>query len=366
MTDWGRIREEFPSLRNWTYLNSATYGQVPRRAMSAMNRYFARLDEFAAGDFLSWFDDMDCLRAQIAALIQATPSDIAFTPNASTALGWMLNGMEWQSGDQILTLEDEFPNNLYAPWFARGVEFLQVPWERFHEAITPRTKLVILSLLNYSTGFRPPLEQMAPMLRERGILLYLDGTQGVGALQFDASTIRPAMLAVHGYKWMLSPTGAGFCYVDPEVRDRIAPQVVGWRTHKTWREVDNLHHGKPEFADSAERYEGGGLPYTVLYAMQQSVELMLEVGPAVIEERVLGLADEVRAILRDAGAQVGNCATPIVAGRFPRHDVSALAKRLRERHVLVAARHGHLRVSPHFYNDESDLQRFSQELRNAL
>ncbi len=132
------------------------------------------------------------------------------------------------------------------------------------------------------------------------------------------------------------------------------------------RQVDNLLHGRPEFPDGAERFEGGGLPFTLLYAMEACVDLLLEIGPARIEQRVLELASQVRAILRGAGAEVAGGETPIVCGRFPQHDVSLVARRLRERRVVAAARHGHLRVSPHFYNNEADLVRLSEALREVL
>jgi cysteine desulfurase/selenocysteine lyase len=365
--DWERIRDEFPSLRGWTYLNTATYGQMPRSGARAMADHIAHRDELACSDFLSWFDDADRLRGSIARLINATPGDIAFTGVASASLAILLSGIEWKPGDQIITLLNEFPNNLYAPHFAgSGVTFVETGWDRFYDAITPRTRLVLMSMLNYSSGFRPPLEEVSPFLRKQGILLYVDGTQGVGALRFDAARIRPSMLAVHGYKWMLAPTGAGFMYIDPELRAALPPNIVGWRSHKAWREVDNLHHGRPEFKDTAEKYEGGMIPFALLYALEASVNLMLELGPDAIEMRVLSLADRLRQILRECGAEVADGDTPIVAGRFPRHDVSAIARELKARRVVVSARHGHLRVSPHFYNNDADLDRFETALRLLL
>jgi selenocysteine lyase/cysteine desulfurase len=155
---------------------------------------------------------------------------------------------------------------------------------------------------------------------------------------------------------MLSPTGAGFFYIDPELRDRIQPNVVGWRSDKRWREVDNLHHGKPEFKAAAEKYEGGMISFALLYAMQASVELMLELGPDNIERRVLELANLLRTSLLESGAEVADGATPIISARFPGRDVSALSKRLNGRRIVVSARHGFLRVSPHLYNNEPDLQ----------
>ncbi len=360
--NWQEVRAQFPSLARWTYLNTATFGQLPKRGVAAAAKHFEHRDELACADFLEWFDDADRIRGTVSRLITCAPQDVAFIPTASAGLAILLNGLDWKSGDQIVTLENEFPNNLYAPHFA-GVEFIETSWEGFYDAINSRTRLVLMSMLNYSNGFRPPLEETGPYLRERGILLYVDGTQGVGALRFDVSRIRPAMLAVHAYKWLTSPNGAGFFYVDPELGSRLTPNVVGWRSDKRWREVDNLHHGKPEFKPSAERFEGGMISFALLYAMEQAIELMLEIGPERIEGRVLALADGVRAILRDAGAEVCDGATPIVSGRFANRNVSQLSLELKSRGVLVSARHGHLRVSPHFYNDESDLARLAEELR---
>jgi cysteine desulfurase/selenocysteine lyase len=367
-TDWAAIRREFPALAHWTFLNTATFGQLPRRATEAVARHFAHRDELACGDFLDWYDDADRVRAKIGSLIGCSAADVAFVPNASTALGLLLAGLDWRSGDRVLTLEHEFPNNLYAPGLLErfGVEAVACPWECFYESLGARTRLVVLSSVNYNTGFAPPLAELADVLRSRGILLFIDGTQSLGALRFDVRRIQPDMLAVHGYKWLLSPNGAGFFYISPQLRERLQPNVVGWRSHRDWRNVDNLHHGVPELPATAEKYEGGSLSFALLYAMEASVDLILEIGPEAIEERVLGLAAAARDILRELGASVADGASPIVAARFENRDVSALARALKEQRVLVAARRGYLRVSPHLYNNEQDLEIFRRELRALL
>jgi selenocysteine lyase/cysteine desulfurase len=356
--DWQAIRGEFPALAHWTYLNTATFGQLPRRATEAVARHFAHRDEVACWDFLTWYDDADRLRAKVGRLICCSPEDIAFVPNASAALGILLTGLDWSPGDRIVTLEHEFPNNLYAPALLGrfGVEMIETPWERFYESVDENTRLVAISSANYNTGFAPPLDEIAAFLRQRHVLLFVDGTQSLGALPFDASRIQPDMFAVHAYKWMLSPNGAGFMYVRPDLRERLRPNVMGWRSHRDWRNVDNLHHGVPDLTTTAEKYEGGSISSSLLYAMEASIDLMLEIGPEVIEKRVLGLAAKAREILRDLGATVEVQASPIVAARFENHDVSALARALKEKRVLVAARRGHLRVSPHFYNNDQDLE----------
>src|SRR5579872_12431 len=258
LVNWEDIRKEFPALDRWTYLNTATYGQMPRRAADAMAAHSKRRDELACTDFLDWYTDSDRMRARIARLIHAEPDDIAFVPNAAGALSIVLSGIAPKPNENIVTLDDEFPNYLYQG-SAR-----KVPWERLHKSVDDRTRLVAFSEVNYATGFRPPLTEISRFLAEKGVPLFLDGSQSVGALTFDVRKTPVDVLAVHGYKWLMSPTGAGFMYVSPAFRKKLPPNVIGWRSHHDWRNVDRLHSGTPEFKDAAEKYEGGGLPFHLL------------------------------------------------------------------------------------------------------
>jgi selenocysteine lyase/cysteine desulfurase len=297
-------------------------------------------------------------------LVHCEAADIAFVISASTGLAALILGLPWQPGDEVLTLDDEFPNQLYvSAVLARfGARLRTVAWSEFYQSVSQRTRLVVLSTVNYATGFRPPLEEISRFLRERGVLLYVDGTQSVGALQFDIGLVRPSVLCVDAYKWMLSPNGAGFLYIDPELRERLPASVVGWRSDRNWRSVYALNHGEPLFAESAEKYEGGMLPFPSIYGMGAVIELMLQAGPAAIEARVLELARKARAMLCGLGAEVNADASQIVTAILPGRDAGELARSLKERRILVSARHRRLRVSPHFYNDETDLE----ILRKAL
>ena len=362
--DWKALRAEFPALANWTYLNTAAYGQMPRSAVDAVSRHLARRDELACDDYLSWFDDLDAIRESCARLIHCEAADIAFVMNASTGLAALIQGLPWNPGDEVLTLHDEFPNQLYvSAALARfGARLRTASWSGFFPSVNERTRLVVLSTVNYATGFRPPLEEVSRFLRQRGVLLYVDGSQSVGALQFDIERVRPSVLCVDAYKWMLSANGAGFLYVDPELRQRLPATVVGWRSDRDWRSVDSLNHGEPVFADTAEKYEGGMLPFPSIYGMGAVIDMMLRVGPAAIEARVLALAGKARAMLCGLGAEVNSDESQIVTAMLPGQDARELARSLKERRILVSARHGRLRISPHFYNDETDLE----TLRKAL
>jgi selenocysteine lyase/cysteine desulfurase len=358
--DWQIIRSEFPALENRAYLNTATFGQLPCRATEAVAKHWRQRDELACTDFLNWYNDADRLRGSIAKLIGATVDDIAFVTNAAAALGMVLAALDLKPDDNIVTLQDEFPNYLYMP------QMREAPWERFYDSIDGKTRLVAISEVNYATGFRPPLKEISEFTRERGILLFVDGTQSLGALTVDVRKLNIDIYAVHGYKWMISPPGSAFMAVSGDARGRIRPMTVGWRSHRTWRDVDNLHHGVPEFVDSAEKYEGGGLPFALLYALEQSVDMMLEIGPGLIEQRVLQLAGSVRERLRESGAEVPENGSQIVAANFPGRDPSHLARELKKSNVHVAARHGFLRISPHFYNDQNDLEQLCEAIKPLI
>jgi cysteine desulfurase / selenocysteine lyase len=358
--NWTNIRAEFPALARWTYLNTATYGQMPLRAVEAMTGHSKRRDELATTDFLDWYAGADRMRASIAQLIHAEPEDIAFVPNAAAALSIVLAGIAPKPDENIVTLHDEFPNYLY-----QGAA-RKVRWEQVHASVDDKTRLVAFSEVNYATGFRPPLADIVKFLGTRSVPLFLDGSQSLGALTFDVRKTPVDVLAVHGYKWLMSPTGAGFMYVAPAFRKKLPPNIIGWRSHHDWRNVDRLHSGRPEFKDAAEKYEGGGLPFHLLYAMEASVDWMLEIGPEAIERRVLGLAKSARSMLLSLGAHVEDTGSQIVIAGFEGVDASATARALRDEKVVIAARHGRLRISPHFYNDDEDLMRLERALKKLL
>jgi selenocysteine lyase/cysteine desulfurase len=211
---------------------------------------------------------------------------------------------------------------------------------------------------------------MVPSLRDRGILVYLDGTQSVGALQFDCNAIQPDFLAVDAYKWMISPNGAGFLYVRPEVREWLRPNVIGWRSDREWRNVESLHQGAPRFSQRAEKYEGGMLPFPSLVAMAASMALFEELGSAIVEQRVLELAADLRRGMAALGAeefpsQPQTLPSQILLFKMNGIDSSVLAKKLESNRIQVSARREYLRISAHFYNNEDDIEALLGALRSA-
>jgi selenocysteine lyase/cysteine desulfurase len=363
--NWPLLRAEFPALANWTYLNTATYGQTPMRSLAAMEAHFERRARLACSDFLDWFDDVDDVRRRIGRLLNCSGQDIAFASSAAAALSLFLGGIEWRAGDRIVTLRDEFPNQYYyAKWLgARGVELVEMA--RINE-LPLRTRAVVASTVSYITGYRPDMAAVGAMARQCGARFYVDATQSAGALAIDLEQISPDMCAVDPYKWLLAPNGAAFFYVSPALRERLAPQVFGWRSDRNWRSVEDLSADSPNLPDSAERYEGGMLNFPSIYALGESVGLILETGIDHIERRVLGLANATADILESLGAVAAHRNTHIISAKWENGAAARIYDFLRERRVLVSARRGGLRVSPHFYNDESDLEILQTALADAL
>ena len=365
--NWSAIRGRYPALANWTYFNSASFGLLSRATTAAVAAHFQHRDDLACHDFLAWFDDIDRTRGKAAQLINASAADIAFSINASTPLSLLLGGAHFRRGDRIVTLTHEFPNQLYYAALLRekGIDFVEVDWPDFFSAVTPETRAALMSQVSYTTGFRPPLEQIGPWLKERGILFYVDATQALGALTLDVARVQPAMVAVHGYKWLLCPNGAAFFYVSPEVREWLQPNIVGWRSHEDWRNVNRLHHGAPVFKNAAEKYEGGMPAFPCLYAMDASLSEFLAIGPGAIESRVLELAGLLGDRLQEVDdADVLHRHSPIVCARFRRLDAAQLVLKLERHRILAAARHGAVRLSVHLYNNEADIDRLIEVLRN--
>jgi selenocysteine lyase/cysteine desulfurase len=333
-----------------------------------MTDFFASQNRMASRDLLAWYNGLDHIRTRAARLINAQPEDIAFFPSTSHVLAELLHGIPWQPGDQVLALENEFPNNIYAPAALRErqVEFREIPRGELNNALNPRVRLVLASVMNYADGYRFPWQGLREKLDQHNTLLFLDGTQGCGALHLDLAQIRPDALAVHGYKWLLSPAGAGFAYIAPHLRAWLQPQVIGWRSHHAWRDVDNLHHGPPVYPSTAQRYEGAMQPLALLFAMEQSINLMLELTPAAIESRILSLAAQAKTIIEKLGGTVAHSGSPILACSFPRQDPSRLSQALETRNIFTSARQGKLRISLHLYNNESDLEALASALRAEI
>ncbi|MFL6193809.1 MAG: aminotransferase class V-fold PLP-dependent enzyme [Thermoanaerobaculia bacterium] len=364
-----RRLDEFPAARECAYLNHAGTGPLPRRAAEAM----ARLAETVSrtGDRL-WADRMqevERVRGLAARLLGArAAAEVAFVENTSTALSLVSEGFDWRPGDNVVGAALEFPSNVY-PWLnlARfGVEYRQaaeregrIDPDELLGLCDDRTRMLALSWVQYASGFRSDLGRLGAACRERGILFVVDVIQGLGVLPIDVERDGVDVAAASGHKWLLGPEGAGILYVSSRVVERLRPVRVGWRTPKDpfhWTDYDLTWN------EGAKRFESGTLNVYGIVALGASLDLLLEAGIEAIEPRVLALADRAARGLADLGFTLVSSRRPgetsgIVTATHPSREAGALVKHLAGLDVVVAARAGRLRFSPHFYNTDEEIDR---------
>lgn len=360
-------RAEFPILDRMIYLNHAGVAPIPARGAEAIRRYADDLANLGATPMPRWIEETQRTRRAAAELIGTRPHEVAFVQNTTHGLLCVANSLPWRAGDNVVTAEGEFPANVQ-PW--RNLEQLgvarRVVPERpdrtfsvddFRERIDARTRLVAVSLVQYATGYRMPVESLAELCRERGAWLCLDAIQAVGAMPVNVEALGCDFLSADGHKWMLGPEGCGIFYVRRELLDVVNDSMVGWLGRERPLEFDNHEQAA---APSARRFEPGSLNVAGVLALGESLRLFHEVGPAAVWSRIEALTAHVRqAAAREALDVVSPAGdgerSGIVCLRWEGIDEKAVAARLADRDIIVSPRRGSVRLSPHFYNTTEQL-----------
>jgi selenocysteine lyase/cysteine desulfurase len=323
----------------------------------------------------AFFDVPNRLRACLAKLIGAQPEDIALTSGASTGMSAIAYGLKWQPGDEILTAIREFPLQ-YSTWKPmeerEGVKLNIVsPRDRFLtaddviSALTPKTRLVSISLVRFDNGVLIDAARIAAACRAQGALLLLDASQGCGAVPIDVAAMGVDFLVSAGYKFLLGPFGTGFFWAKPEHVANMRPGPFYWMAGKG---VDSnfaaMDFANPAPAPSGRRWD---VAETANYfnhaALDASVEFVLQAGPDTVREHNHNLIELLYSRLpKDRcvptspldPAQRGPYAC--FAARAP-EKTAALYDRLRKENIIVSLREGNIRVSPYLYNTERDIDR---------
>ena len=369
-----KYRHLFPITEEYAYLNHASIAPYSVPVAKAMDEFIANRHRRGGLDTPKWEERLEQVRGLTAQLIAATPEEIAFISNTSHGLNIVASGMDWREGDNLIGAETEFPANVY-PWLnlqRLGVKVRFAPArdnrilvEDIAALMDERTRLVALSFVEFATGFRNDLTAIGQLCRERGIYFCVDGIQGLGALDLKVTQSPIDFLAAGGPKWLMGPIGTGFFYCRQALIEKLVPVRVGW-----WGVVDRddyFRYDSP-LRDNARRFEEGSLNFLGIHGLGASLELLLEVGLPRIEERVLGLTDYLIAGLQERGYHIITpIASPhersgIVCFNHPLHASEDLEQRLRKARVVISKRSQAIRVSPHFYNDETDIDQLLDAL----
>jgi selenocysteine lyase/cysteine desulfurase len=364
-----RFRAELPVTAACVYLNHAGMGALPRRAAERMKTLADTVSQSGDRHWLERNAEVERVRGLAARLLGARePREVAFVDNTSTGLSMIAEGFAWEPGDNVVGAEREFPSNVY-PWMRLaecGVEYRTVPERdgRIDDGellakIDGRTRMLVLSSVQYASGYRADLRRLGAACRERGVLFVVDVIQSLGALAHDVESEHIDAAAAACHKWQLGPEGIGLLYVSDRVIERIRPLTAGWRS---MREMFDWTRLAVDFQEGARRFESGTMNMYGIAALGGSLELLLEAGAPAIEERILALADRAADGLAARGFKVISSRRPgetsgIVSARHPDIRAGDLVHRLAAADIVVAARAGRFRVAPHFYNTEDEIDR---------
>ncbi len=243
----------------------------------------------------------------------------------------------------------------------------RVDLERLAAACDRRTRIVSISWVGYASGWRSDVEQAASIAHRAGALFFLDAIQGLGAFPLDVSRTSVDFLAADGHKWLLGPEGAGLFFIRRELLDRLHPIGIGWHSVK---QASDYTRVELDLKDSAERYEGGAANMAGFAALDASLQTLMDLNIVDVGERILKITELACERLAGAGAEivsrreVPNHSSGIVLFDWSGEDPQAVRRRLLERKILVSCRAGKLRISPHAYCNEHDIERLIDGLQN--
>jgi kynureninase len=379
LTAW---RDEFPVLERKAYLISASLGPVSRRSRSYLEGYLDAWGSKGAPDPV-WFEDifprMAALKRSFSALAGCDPDEVALTTNISIALSTIASCLDL-SGDRrtVILSELDFPTDghVWLAWarkagaevrWLRSPDGLTIPLEGYDRAIDETTALVMVNRVLYRSSAIVDAKAVCAIARERGALSFVDDYHGLGIVPLDLHELGCDLYTAGVLKWMLGGPGLVFLYARRDLLPSLEPTITGWFGQREPFAFDVEHL---DYHPTARRLEHGTPPAPVFFLAQGGIEIISEVGPASIRARQGELTDHVIARADEAGLEVRTPRDREARGGVVNVKVGPEAEKvcheLLARDVCTDYRGDGLRISPHFFNTEDDIDRCFQELRRLV
>jgi len=370
-TDW---RQEWFEIEDATYLNFAGQSAMPkvsvRAAQAAIEwkKFPNRLPDSA------YFEVPNRVRESLAKLIGAKPEEIALTTGASTGMSAVAYGLSWKAGDEVITAKGEFPLQ-YATWRPmeerEGIALKVVPprgafttAEDLIAAMTPRTRLVSVSMVRFDNGSLLDAKRVAAACHAQGALLLLDVSQCCGGLPLNVHELGVDFMICAGYKWLLSPYGTGFFWAKGEHIANMRPGPYYWAAMEGADKFSSLASDRPKRLPGARGWDMAETSnYFNFAAMDASVDFVLQAGPETVYDHNRKLIDFMyerlpkdRCVPTSPVDSTKRGPYGCFAARTP-EKTAVLYEKLRKESVITSLREGNIRVSPHLYNTERDIDR---------
>jgi selenocysteine lyase/cysteine desulfurase len=373
-----RIRALFPITQTYNYLNHAAVSPPPAPTVAAVESQLRDVNINGSLNYRHWVATKERTRQMVAGIMGARPEQVAFMRNTSDALSSVANGLRWQTGDNLVTFQREFPSNMY-PWLrlrdTLGVEIRvceeqngRIDLEQLISLIDDHTRVVAISHVQYASGFRADLARLGQAARRHDALLVVDIIQSLGVMPLDVEGELIDVAAAAGHKWLLTPEGIGLLYLSDRARERIQPTLVGWVSVPDPDDYNNFEQG---WNRGTLAWETGTGPSALFYGMEASLKLLTETGIRRIADYLEELTDHLCERLKHSAYEVVSSRmsgekSQIVCIRH-RGSLSPMSVyvHLKELNIVTAPRGERLRVSPHLYNSPEEIDALVESLPKA-
>jgi selenocysteine lyase/cysteine desulfurase len=366
---WDEIRKLFPIHEHCTFLNNAGVSPPSTHVLEALEAYHREHALYGFHKAALGFKDTGTEIKQILAeFLQCSPSCIALTHNTSEGMNIVAQGFPWKRGDCVLGLDLEYPANVY-PWWnleKRGVRHLRLKPTHSAEDLTElknnmddQVRMVAVSAVDWCSGYVLDLADLGEFCRDRDVLLVVDMAQALGVIPLNPEAFGIAAMAGSGWKWLMGPVGLGVFYCHPTLMEKLELVYVGTDTVvESHKYLDYRFEPKPD----ASRFEFSTPNVNDWIYLLAAVRLLRQIGLENVRKRILSLNAYLRDGLLKKGLHVrGSVEEQEQSGilSFWREDLDASeeARRLGGKDIFVAARNDAIRVSPHIYNNEEEMDR---------
>lgn len=368
---------EFPVAREKIFLAHGGVCPLPRRVSESI-RHYAALCMLGDQETLLPATNMRETRALAARLLGAQADEIAFVGPTSLALNYIASGLSLRKHEHILIYFDDYPSNVY-PWMALADRGAQVRLLNIRELgrvrlvdikgqVDENTRLVALASAHFVSGFRIELDAIGKFLHERNVLFCVDAIQTLGA--FPTATTNLDFLAADAHKWLLGPCAVGIMYVRKNLQDHVPPPVFGWHNVRC---PNYVAQEEIVLRTDARRYEVGTQNWLGLVGLHAAMELLLEIGIENIAQELVRKRAWLVPSLNAKGYLVLNADAPavhssgITAFYHPANDAANIHEKLTAANIITSLRtdragRRYIRLSPHFYNTDRELERMLELL----
>jgi len=358
-------RKLFPVVNDFIYLDHAGVAPISTRVKSKVNDFLDIALNKGLTKYDLFMEEVENVRINFSRLLNCKPQEIAFIKNTSHGLSLIAKGIEWREGDSMIVFEKEFPANLYT-WLdlkRSGVEVRQaqlingrVQIKEIEKLIDKNTRLLSISSVQFTNGYRADLKSIGKICKENDILFCVDAIQSLGIVSIDVNELNIDFLAADGHKWLLSPEGTGILYCSSKVVKEVSPVLLGWKSIINEGDYEKINL---DLKPNALKFEEGSLNVLGIFALGAGLDLLLEIGIEKVCNRIQYLGD---LIIDEAKKRNFLLKTPVskneragIISFYGSFDSSLLKDSLYSKNVIINVRDGALRIAPHFYNTEDDI-----------